>query len=523
MQRNILQTHFAPKSFASVLLMPSAALCMLVFCQLACASEALMRAAIYEMTVKGDFRNGVEYMRRFIQTHRNEAHVHEWFAYGLSGLGLLEEALEHYRIAAKLRGGTSRLNAAWLPPNINFEMLRLLNAEHVEVSVGEGGCSAIFVANPCFTPLTDWRDPKFLERYNQMLLVYRNDDGVWRASFRIYFRTPMLSCKHFDWLNDARMVALAMSLVMCCSNLYVGMLPIELQPVSIWLNESGKPGVISESGHIYWCGVKPGRSLMQWFIEAAHEYGHHTFMAFGPFEGEHEVYSGGFMSERLNSIWLLELLLGSAVSVSRGADVGELRDGLREYVLSHFPDEMLSWSGWLRSATPTRAPKMNMRSFLGMVEFVERLYSSKALRAIFKQSVGEDAGAFLRGINAYVKGAIAEGEMRLPIRSAFLSDGGKESVAIAPLHEITLNLPAQLALPIWLPEGSFNCELLLMGGNVKPMVSVNGVPTAIMVKMNGDEVRIGFRVKVERDWWQMLSIELYGSGEVKACELIIGG
>ncbi|MCX7777265.1 MAG: hypothetical protein N2381_04290 [Armatimonadetes bacterium] len=488
--------------------------------------EALLRNAIYAMTVKGDFQSGVEYARQAVVAYPNEAHPREWLAYGLAGLDRLSEAVEHYRVAAKLRGGLARFSAAWLPLNINSEILELLGAHPIEVSarVDDKRCTAMFIPRPCFTPLLDWRAPKFLERYNQMLAVYRRiNNGHWRAAFKIYFKTPALSRDRVDWKSDALSLALSLSLAMCISCTRIGMLPIETQPLSVWLSDVGEPIIISELGHIFWRGVKPGRELAQWFIEAAHEYGHHAFPAFGPFDGGHEKYAGGMMSERLNAIWLLEMLTDGSLSLPNDISIDGLQAQLKAYVVKHFSEDMLSWFDWLHSAELQKPSKMSMRSFLGMIEFIERCYSIWLLEAAMRRSDGEDFKSLLKAFDAQVKKALDYG-MNIQLRSAFIlsPDSDLPSVLIAPIQrEVNFAPPKRVVIPIWLPEGSFECELLVEGADVKAAIFVGDIPASVAVRPCEKGFNLRFRAVAERAWWCMLSIELLGGSPVRLKSLSI--
>lgn len=490
------------------------------------AHEALLRTAIYAMTVKGDFHHGVECAQQVVYMYPNEPHPHEWLAYGLAGLGRLDEAIRHYQMAAKLRGGSPRFSAAWLPLNISSEMLKLLGAHPVEVSAISKGkrCSAMFIPIPCFTPLVDWRAPETLERYNQMLVVYRRvSDGQWQAAFRIYFKTPSLTRSRVDWTKDALSLALSLSLAMCCSCLRIEALPIETQPLSVWISEEGEPIAVSKAGHIFWRGVKPNRELACWFIEAAHEYGHHAFLPFGPFEGGHERYSGGMMSERLNAIWLLEMLTDGSLSMPNDVDVERLKTQLRAYVATHFTEDMLNWFNWLLLAgEQQRLRQMDMSSFLGMVEFAERIYSAELLGAAMRQSGGEDVRLLLKAIDALVRKAIAAG-MDVQLRCVFvLSDGDDApSVLIAPLHDIGFKAPRRIAIPLWLPEGSFECELLADGADVKATVSVDGAHVAVTMQPSNHGCLLRFNATTKGAWWHMLSIEFIGDGQVRLKRLSV--
>lgn len=488
--------------------------------------DALLRAAIYAMTVKGDFHNGVECAQQVVQMYPNEPHPHEWLAYGLASLSRLDEAIKHYQMAARLRGGSPRLSAAWLPLNINSEMLKLLGVHPVEVSATSNGkqCNAMFIPTPCFTPLVDWRAPETLERYNQMLVVYRRiSDGQWHAAFRVYFKTPSLTRSRTDWTKDALSLALSLSLAMCCSYLRIEALPIETQPLSVWISEEGKPIAVSKAGHIFWRGVKPNREFACWFIEAAHEYGHHAFPPFGPFEGGHERYSGGMTSERLNAIWLLEMLTDGSLSMPKDVDAEWLKAQLRAYVATHFTEDMLNWFNWLLSAGEQQElRRMDMSSFLGMVEFVERIYSAELLGAAMRQSGGEDVRLLLKAIDAQVRKVITAG-MDVQLRCAFvLSDGDDApSVLIAPLHDISFRAPKRIAIPLWLPEGSFVCELLAEGANFKATVYVDGVPTAVAMQSSDRACHLRFNVTVKGAWWHMLSIEFIGDGQARLKRLSV--
>ncbi len=488
--------------------------------------EALLQTAIYAMAVKSDFRSGVEFAQRAVQMYPDEAHPHEWLAYGLAGLGRLDEALEHYRTAAKLRGGSPRLNAAWLPLHINSEVLKLLGIRPVEVSApaNDKRCAAMFIPIPCFTPLLNWRAPEFLDRYNQMLVVYRRiDEGNWKAALRIHFKTPSLTRGSVDWTKDASLLALSLSMTMCCSCSRIGALPVEVQPLNVWISDEGEPVAVSKSGHIFWRGVKPGRGLANWFIEAAHEYGHHAFPPFGPFEGGHERYSGGMVSERLNAIWLLEMLTDGSLNLPEDVDVEQLKAQLQSYVETHFTNDMLNWFALLSSTMEgKRLRQMDMSSFLGMIEFAERLYSAELLGAAMRQSEGEDVKFLLKAIDAQVRKAMASG-MGFDTRCAFVlsDDGDVSSVLIAPLHKLSFSQPCRIAIPVWLPEGSFECELLVDGVDVKAAVSIDGIPNAVAVQPNGQMHCLRFRVTIGGAWWHLLSIEFVGHGSISLKRLLV--
>jgi len=489
--------------------------------------DTLMQSVIRLLTVDRNIEKGVELARRAVELHPDNPYAHEWLAYGLAALRMFDEALTHYKMAVKLRGGLPRLSSAWLPPTTCDEAINLLDAPKVEVSLqyGENVFKAVFIATPCFPPLPIWRDPKFLEQYNQMLVLYRYaDGGRWDAIAHIYFRTRTLSGVGGDWLDDAKSVSLAFALATGCSYLKANLLPVESPPISIWLSERGEPNIISDVGHIYWRGVKPKREFAQWFIEVAHEYGHHAFVALGPFEGEHERYCGGMMSERLNSLWLLEMIEGGKLNLPPEAEVNKLRGVLKAYVLEQFGKDMFSFLEWLRGRSKGQeVERMSMRTFLGMVELIERNYSSRVLVEIFNRCASEDVKSFLKSLNEVVKGALNEG-LHMSLRCFFSaqSEEGKPSFVmnVSGSEGVSVTLPSVITVPVWMPSGSVDFELHASGcEDAKADVSIDGEGIAVIVHKDEGRLSVRFRVRSYREGWRVLSIRLLGRGTITVSQL----
>jgi len=483
--------------------------------------DTLMQSVIRLLTVDRDLKKGVELARRAVELYPDNPHTHEWLAYGLAGLCMFDEALTHYRMAVKLRGGLPKLSAAWLPPNTCDEVIELLSAPKEEINLwhGESVFKAVFIATPCFPPLPIWRDPKFLEQYNQTIVLYRYvDDGHWEAVVRVYFKTRTLSSIGGDWLEDAKSVALAFALVTGCSYLKANLLPVEAPPISVWLSEHGEPNIISDVGHIYWRGIKPKRELAQWLIEVAHEYGHHAFIALGPFEGEHERYCGGMMSERLNSVWLLEMIEHGKLDLPPKAGLDKLRVALKAYVLEQFSKDTFSFLNWLHEVGEgQRMERMSMRSFLGMVEFIERNYSSQALVEVLKKCASEDVRSFLKSFGDFVKGALNEG-LRMPLRCLFVAQSAEEKasfmVDVDGSEGFSVMLPSVITVPVWMPSGTVDFELRADGcEDVKANVSIDGEGVAVVVRRD-DGLSIRFRARGYKEGWHVLSIRLLGEGTV---------
>ncbi|HID06658.1 MAG TPA: hypothetical protein EYP10_05865 [Armatimonadetes bacterium] len=312
-------------------------------------------------------------------------------------------------------------------------------------------------------------------------------------------------------------------------------LPVERTPINLWLAEEGEPTAITVTGHTYWHGISPNRTFAQWFIDVSHEYGHHAFPAFGPFTGNHERYAGGYLSERLNAIWLLEALRSNRAWLPERM-TAKAQAELQAYIRQYHLQDVREWCEWLYRQTKagamatvnvSEATQIPMSVFLGSAIFIERCFGDSFLKSVLDGCTDQTYDAFIGSFQKHIQRALDEGEVHIDPRITFAVNA---RTTIAPLGDLiasthSFTLPSTQLLPMWLPKYTIKCEVSLKlpkGAKVIMHVNGKGVRTNLLPsERQGGCARVIALLDSKIAGWHFIKLQIMGRGEATIERMVL--
>lgn len=144
--------------------------------------------------------------------------------------------------------------------------------------------------------------------FDEAATLYETIPGAWPLRFRVFYPSTDLSAAKTDHAPLARQVLRA--LLKCY---WLGWEYLRRQAmfgpqgvIDVWLCEGGDGAGEQWKNNLYLYQVNTPRDGLEWLREIAHEYGHHTLPAIGPFPQaqQHEPWLNGELGERVYLPWL---------------------------------------------------------------------------------------------------------------------------------------------------------------------------------------------------------------------------
>jgi len=144
--------------------------------------------------------------------------------------------------------------------------------------------------------------------FDDTATLYGTISGAWPLRFRVFYPSPDLSATKADHAPLARQVLRALLKFYWLGWEYLGRQAMfgPQGVIDVWLCEGGDGAGEQWQNNLYLYQINTPRDGLEWLREIAHEYGHHTLPAVGPFPQvqQHEPWLNGELGERVYLPWL---------------------------------------------------------------------------------------------------------------------------------------------------------------------------------------------------------------------------
>ncbi|MFA0752230.1 MAG: hypothetical protein SLRJCFUN_002633 [Candidatus Fervidibacter sp.] len=362
----------------------------------------------------------------------DDARQWAWLGYALCLRGDWQGARQAYERARSL---AAPFNLAWLPPQLPLDWLK----DWQGMGQAKWASTAFWWSLPAPTAPVSFTLAQAQRPFPYLIAIYA-DEGRFA---RQWVRWLMTSEQLPPHLRTAPLVfAWALREF---ANAF-GTKP--KLPVTVWLFPEGDGRAETMAGNTHFFGLAPF-DRFRWWLKVAHEAGHHTIPAFGPFDGWHEPYSGGFLGERLFALWLWDGQDDSPMDA-------EVAQGLLRFLRSQVIPEIVAGQQWLLRSSEEPP---SMPTFLGICAYLERVAGRKFLRSAMEEAGGDDWRAFRRGICQAIEKALKDGlTLRFPVPDANTLPATFDPQGLKAAQK---GLATQFAW--WLPTETFQGQLQVQG------------------------------------------------------------
>lgn len=441
----------------------------------------------------GDVRAIVAALLQSLQQNPKDGHLWAWlgFAYCLQGNWCLAE--QAYARAHSLAASSS---LAWLPHQLPTEWLSNWRG----ITQGQLANKRLWWSSPTPTQPVSFALSNHPFTFPWLIAVYADEGHIARQWVRWLMTSQQMP-------SALRTAPIVFAWALREFALAFGTTP--KLPVTAWLLPEGNQGAETGPGNTLFFGLMP-LDRWRWWLKVAHEAGHHTIPAFGPFDGLHEPYAGGFLGERLFALWLWDAQDNSPMDA-------EVTQSLLRFLRSQVIPEIVAGQQWLLGSFD-QLP--SMPTFLGICAYLERVAGRKFLRSAMEEAGGDDWRAFRRGICQAIGKALRDG---LTLRFA-VPDANTLPATFDPqgLKAAQKGLATQFAW--WLPTATFqgylqaqgNGELVVRWGEreIGRWRLSSSLPVSLPLRWTVTEARW----QRLRFWWvqgagQVLSLTLKGSDD----------
>ncbi len=240
---------------------------------------------------------------------------------------------------------------------------------------------------------------------------------------------------------------------------YLGRRPSSATHVDVWLTKEGMPGGEATGTNIYLYAIGTPRAPAEWVREIAHEYGHLTLPATGPYSAP-ERFSNGYLGERLYMKWMLADNAMTNVwsePIDGNAYVANQIVPLRNTFLNEGPAAQDAQKNPLIS----KMEPEGMNFYIGQMLALEAAHGPVVLRNIFSKWVSPSP----LNLGGYFQRAIAEMKpVVIPVAPAAYIPSRSQPVAGTAGTPVTSGADAPLQFKrvsywVFLPGGNWRFTL----------------------------------------------------------------